>query len=56
LQDSSSPLIEQLNFLHDHTLLILTIITIFVGYIIGILIFNQFTNRYLLHGQTIEII
>lgn len=56
LQDSSSPLIEQLNFFHDHTLLILTIITILVGYIIGILIFNQFTNRYLLHGQTIEII
>lgn len=56
LQDSSSPLIEQLNFFHDHTLLILTIITILVGYIIGILIFNKFTNRFLLHGQTIEII
>ena len=56
LQDSSSPLIEQLNFFHDHTLLILTIITILVGYIIGILSFNKFTNRFLLHGQTIEII
>lgn len=56
LQDSSSPLIEQLNFFHDHTLLILTIITILVGYIIRILSFNKFTNRFLLHGQTIEII
>lgn len=56
IQDRSSPLIEQLNFFHDHTLLILTIITILVGYIIFILFFNSFTNRYLLHGQIIEII
>nr|AXP19505.1 cytochrome c oxidase subunit II [Anopheles balabacensis]AXP19507.1 cytochrome c oxidase subunit II [Anopheles balabacensis]AXP19513.1 cytochrome c oxidase subunit II [Anopheles balabacensis]AXP19526.1 cytochrome c oxidase subunit II [Anopheles balabacensis] len=56
LQDSSSPLMEQLNFFHDHTLLILTMITILVGYIMGMLMFNSFTNRYLLHGQTIEII
>lgn len=56
LLDRNSPLIEQLNFFHDHTLLILTIITIIVGYIIIILFFNKFTNRYLLHGQTIEII
>nr|YP_010510770.1 cytochrome c oxidase subunit II [Anopheles funestus] len=56
LQDSSSPLMEQLNFFHDHTLLILTMITILVGYIMGMLMFNQLTNRYLLHGQTIEIL
>nr|YP_009487604.1 cytochrome c oxidase subunit II [Anopheles oswaldoi]AWB98188.1 cytochrome c oxidase subunit 2 [Anopheles oswaldoi] len=56
LQDSSSPLMEQLNFFHDHTLLILTMITILVSYIMGMLMFNKFTNRFLLHGQTIEII
>lgn len=56
LQDSSSPLIEQLNFFHDHTILILIIITILIAYVIIILFFNKFTNRYLLHGQTIEII
>jgi len=56
LQDRASPLIEQLNFFHDHTLLILIIITILVGYLIFILFFNKFTNRFLLHGQTIEII
>lgn len=56
LQDSSSPLIEQLNFFHDHTLLILIMITILVGYLIIMLFFNNFTNRFLLHGQTIEII
>lgn len=56
LQDRTSPLIEQLNFFHDHTLLILIIITILVGYLIVMLFFNKFTNRMLLHGQTIEII
>nr|AWB98227.1 cytochrome c oxidase subunit 2 [Anopheles homunculus] len=56
LQDSTSPLMEQLNFFHDHTLLILTMITILVGYIMGMLMFNNFTNRFLLHDQTIEII
>lgn len=56
LQDRNSPIIEQLNFFHDHTILILIIITILVGYLIIILFFNKYTNRLLLHGQTIEII
>lgn len=56
LQDRNSPLIEQLNFFHDHALLIILLITILVGYIIIILFFNKFTNRFLLHGQLIEII
>lgn len=56
LQDRNSPLIEQLNFFHDHTILILLIITILVGYLIIILFFNKFINRFLLHGQVIEII
>jgi cytochrome c oxidase subunit 2 len=56
LQDRNSPLIEQLNFFHDHTILILLIITVLVGYFIIILFFNNLVNRFLLHGQTIEII
>nr|UDF83719.1 cytochrome c oxidase subunit 2 [Vermiophis taishanensis] len=56
LQDSASPLMEQLIFFHDHTLLILIMITVLVGYIMLMLFFNMFTNRQLLHGQTIEII
>nr|UPX88436.1 cytochrome c oxidase subunit II [Exorista larvarum] len=56
LQDSSSPLMEQLIFFHDHTLLILIMITILVGYLMFMLFFNKYVNRYLLHGQTIEII
>lgn len=56
LQDRASPLMEQLTFFHDHALIILVIITTLVGYLIFILFFNSYTNRNLLHGQTIEII
>nr|QTZ18970.1 cytochrome c oxidase subunit 2 [Epicypta sp. WQY003] len=56
LQDSASPLMEQLIFFHDHTLLILIMITILVGYLMVMLFFNNFTNRFLLSGQMIEII
>nr|QXM16989.1 cytochrome c oxidase subunit 2 [Neoneuromus fenestralis] len=56
LQDSASPLMEQLTFFHDHTLLILIMITMLVGYLMVTLLFNNFTNRLLLEGQTIEII
>nr|UFZ13023.1 cytochrome c oxidase subunit II [Protohermes infectus] len=56
LQDSASPLMEQLTFFHDHTLLILIMITMLVSYLMMTLFFNKFTNRLLLEGQTIEII
>nr|UOU85359.1 cytochrome c oxidase subunit II [Nephrotoma flavescens] len=56
LQDSASPIMEQLTFFHDHALMILTMITILVGYVMVTLGFNKFTNRYLLSGQLIEII
>jgi len=56
LQDRASPLIEQLIFFHDHSILILVIITTIVAYIIGILFVNKYVNRFLLHGQIIEII
>nr|QVL28829.1 cytochrome c oxidase subunit II [Mallota vilis] len=56
LQDSASPLMEQLTFFHDHALLILIMITVMVGYMMTMLFFNNYSNRYLLHGQTIEVI
>nr|YP_010506474.1 cytochrome c oxidase subunit II [Mallota viridiflavescentis]QVL28764.1 cytochrome c oxidase subunit II [Mallota viridiflavescentis]UXF58140.1 cytochrome c oxidase subunit II [Mallota viridiflavescentis] len=56
LQDSASPLMEQLTFFHDHALLILIMITMMVGYMMTMLFFNNYSNRYLLHGQTIEVI
>nr|WJW73556.1 cytochrome c oxidase subunit II [Chamaesphegina sp.] len=56
LQNSASPLMEQLTFFHDHNLMILLMITIMVMYMMFMLFFNKYSNRYLLHGQTIEII
>nr|YP_010580001.1 cytochrome c oxidase subunit II [Chironomus javanus]UZS77040.1 cytochrome c oxidase subunit II [Chironomus javanus] len=55
-QDSNSPIMEQLNFFHDHALLIIILVTVSVGYLMGTLFFNKLNNRYLLHGQTIEVI
>nr|YP_010538598.1 cytochrome c oxidase subunit II [Sclerogryllus punctatus]UYE92192.1 cytochrome c oxidase subunit II [Sclerogryllus punctatus] len=56
LQNSSSPLMEQLIFFHDYTLLILLMITFLVAYIMTSMMFNLYTNRFLLEGHTIEII
>nr|ASM41824.1 cytochrome c oxidase subunit II [Olenecamptus subobliteratus] len=56
LQDSASPLMEQLSFFHDHTLMILVIITVLVGQLLITLFFNKFSYRYLLEGQFIEVV
>nr|YP_010987574.1 cytochrome c oxidase subunit II [Bledius obscurus]WON65980.1 cytochrome c oxidase subunit II [Bledius obscurus] len=56
LQDSASPLMEQLMFFHDHTLMILIMITTIVTYMLITIMFNQFNYRYLLESQMIEII
>lgn len=56
LQNRASPLMEQIIFFHDHTLVILIIITILVGYLIISLFFNSYINRFLLEGQIIELI
>nr|AAD47004.1 cytochrome oxidase II [Euborellia moesta] len=55
-QDSASPLMEQLMFFHDHTLFILLMITIMIGYLLVSLYYNKLINRFLLEGQTIEVI
>lgn len=47
---------EQLIIFHDHTLLILLIITTIVAYIIRRLFINKFNYRFLLENQFIEII
>nr|QXU57640.1 cytochrome c oxidase subunit II [Cherax punctatus] len=56
LQDSASPLMEQLTYFHDHTMFILILITTLVGYILINSAFNLFINRFLLENQEIEII
>nr|YP_002735059.1 cytochrome c oxidase subunit II [Phaenacantha marcida]ABZ02088.1 cytochrome c oxidase subunit II [Phaenacantha marcida] len=54
LQDAKSPLMEQLIFFHDHTIMILIIITMMVIYIMMMLSKNMLINRTLLEGQMIE--
>nr|ALY11305.1 cytochrome c oxidase subunit II [Obrium sp. NS-2015] len=56
LQDSATPLMEQLLFFHDHTLLILTIVTVLVSQLLLTLFFNKLSHRFLLEGQLIELI
>nr|YP_010192716.1 cytochrome c oxidase subunit II [Picromerus lewisi]QZP40896.1 cytochrome c oxidase subunit 2 [Picromerus lewisi] len=56
IQDANSSLMEQLIFFHDHTIMILSMITIMVLYIMISLTKNTLINRYLLEGQTIELI
>nr|YP_009002072.1 cytochrome c oxidase subunit II [Pseudocellus gertschi]AGL11934.1 cytochrome c oxidase subunit II [Pseudocellus gertschi] len=56
LQNSNSPLMEQLTFFHDHTMMILILITIIVGYIMLNSTMNSMSNRFLLQGQEIELI
>nr|QNP10073.1 cytochrome c oxidase subunit 2 [Ochthebius perpusillus] len=55
-QDSASPLMEQLIYFHDHTLMILLMITVLVGYLMASLFFNKLNYRFLLEGQMIELI
>uniref|UniRef100_P29873 Cytochrome c oxidase subunit 2 n=1 Tax=Exeristes roborator TaxID=7412 RepID=COX2_EXERO len=56
LQDANSPMMEQLIFFHDHTLMILLLITITIIYIISSIIMNNLTNKFIMQNQTIEII
>lgn len=55
-QDRASPLIEELIIFHDHTILVLTLVTTLVGYIILTIFRNQFVDRFLLEGHLIEVI
>nr|YP_009255548.1 cytochrome c oxidase subunit II [Creontiades dilutus]AND82400.1 cytochrome c oxidase subunit 2 [Creontiades dilutus] len=55
-QDSNSPLMEQLIFFHDHTMMILSMITIMVSYMMLTTMYNKYINRFLLEGQTIELL
>nr|YP_010586058.1 cytochrome c oxidase subunit II [Apsilochorema nigrum]UZZ43794.1 cytochrome c oxidase subunit II [Apsilochorema nigrum] len=55
-QNSSSPMMEQLIFFHDHSMLFIFMITILVSYVMTMLFFNKFINRFLLEEQMIEII
>nr|UPL66039.1 cytochrome c oxidase subunit II [Arbanatus sp.] len=56
LQDASSSTMEQLMNFHDHTMMMLIIIMTIIAYTLTSMMMNSLTNRYLLHGQLIELI
>lgn len=53
-QDRNSPLIEHLNFLHDHTIILLMIITFIVGIRLYTALTNSFFNRYFNENHEVE--
>nr|YP_010554583.1 cytochrome c oxidase subunit II [Cheumatopsyche brevilineata]UYO79203.1 cytochrome c oxidase subunit II [Cheumatopsyche brevilineata] len=56
LQNSSSPLMENLLYFHDSTMMIIILISIFILYMISSNLTNKFYNFNLLEHQNIEFI
>nr|WHM51877.1 cytochrome c oxidase subunit II [Cavitermes tuberosus] len=54
LQDSASPVMEQLIYFHDHALMIMLMIITAVFYTMISIIKNKQTSRFILEGQMIE--
>nr|UNO53652.1 cytochrome c oxidase subunit 2 [Ixodes vespertilionis] len=54
--NSNSPIMEQMIFFHDHTMLIILMITIITLYMIINIMMNSFSSRFLMEGQEIETI
>nr|YP_010268805.1 cytochrome c oxidase subunit II [Halobates maculatus]UIG88120.1 cytochrome c oxidase subunit 2 [Halobates maculatus]UIG88127.1 cytochrome c oxidase subunit 2 [Halobates maculatus] len=55
-QDPNSPLMEQLMFFHDNTMIILIMITTLIAWIMLKMLFNKMINRFMMENQMIEII
>lgn len=55
-QDSTSPRIEQLLFFHDHSIIVLILITFITIYIITSVIRAKVFNKFIIEGQEIETI
>nr|YP_009316750.1 cytochrome c oxidase subunit II [Anax imperator]YP_009942418.1 cytochrome c oxidase subunit II [Anax parthenope]AOW43651.1 cytochrome c oxidase subunit 2 [Anax imperator]QOC71587.1 cytochrome c oxidase subunit II [Anax parthenope]QOQ35054.1 cytochrome c oxidase subunit II [Anax parthenope] len=53
-QDAASPMMEQMSYFHDHTMMVLVIITMLVAYVMLSMFWNKNVNRNLLDGQQIE--
>nr|YP_011008745.1 cytochrome c oxidase subunit II [Uroobovella oviformis]WPV72071.1 cytochrome c oxidase subunit II [Uroobovella oviformis] len=54
--DSNSPIMEQLIFFHDHSMIILTMITLMILYMMINISMNKFSSNMILEGQEIETI
>nr|AAS18907.1 cytochrome c oxidase subunit 2 [Achelia bituberculata] len=55
-QNSVNPIMEQLIFFHDHTMMILLVITLFVIYMMIISSLNKNIDKLLMENQEVEII
>nr|YP_009346096.1 cytochrome c oxidase subunit II [Ornithodoros zumpti]AMX74172.1 cytochrome c oxidase subunit II [Ornithodoros zumpti]UYB78771.1 cytochrome c oxidase subunit II [Ornithodoros zumpti] len=52
--NSNSPIMEQLIFFHDHSMIIIMMITLITMYMIFNILMNKFMSRYMMEGQEIE--
>nr|ANN44608.1 cytochrome c oxidase subunit II [Chlamydoselachus anguineus] len=55
-QDAASPVMEELLHFHDHTLMIVFLISTLILYIILAMVTTKLTNKYILDSQEIEIV
>nr|AIZ03147.1 cytochrome c oxidase subunit II [Myliobatis californica] len=55
-QDAASPVMEELLHFHDHTLMIVFLISSLVLYVIVTTVSTKLTNKYILDSQEIEIV
>nr|AAN61494.1 cytochrome oxidase subunit 2 [Leptoconops bezzii] len=54
LQDSASPLMEQLNLFYEQTFIFVVTVTVMTSYMMMTLLWNKHTWRFLIKGKTIE--
>nr|UYX57279.1 cytochrome c oxidase subunit II [Rhipicephalus linnaei] len=54
--DMNSPIMEQMVFFHDHSMMIILMITILTIYMISNIMMNNLLSRSMMEGQEIEII
>nr|YP_010535573.1 cytochrome c oxidase subunit II [Otobius lagophilus]UYB78381.1 cytochrome c oxidase subunit II [Otobius lagophilus]UYB78394.1 cytochrome c oxidase subunit II [Otobius lagophilus]UYL27134.1 cytochrome c oxidase subunit II [Otobius lagophilus] len=52
--NGNSPIMEQLIFFHDHSMMIISMITIITIYMISNVMMNYFSSRFMMEGQEIE--
>uniref|UniRef100_A0AAU6QDR0 Cytochrome c oxidase subunit 2 n=1 Tax=Laelaps sp. TaxID=3081785 RepID=A0AAU6QDR0_9ACAR len=53
--NANSPIMEQLIFFHDHSMIVLVFIIVLILYIMVDIMMNKFYNRYLLENHDIEV-
>nr|QFI35942.1 cytochrome c oxidase subunit II [Mileewa albovittata] len=56
MQDSASPTMEHLILFHDHTMMIIFMITMMVSYMMINIMMNKLINRFLMENQMIELL